>query len=180
MSRNDKKRDKAQGLVLQIYAAFGSALILSLLPHMSAAFMSLALSVAVLITAYIVRAKNDKGGFSENHMSFIIRTIWIGSFLASLIMIAVSAYLYNSINNAPLDSCVERFMVMGAAIDNMEVLKALFRPCQAEYIQANLKVFLVSGAMVAVPTLGYFSFRFFRGLLRALKGYRVSDVRSWL
>lgn len=179
MSSSDNKKDKEHNLVLQMYGALGAAMILSLVPNYYAALLSLALGMAVLIMGYVIRAQRDQGSYGENHMTFIIRTIWIGSFLALLVLVIGSVYLFNFLDNDPLLNCLDRFAAMGDEIYEWDVFRAVFRPCEQSYLDANLQTFIISGAIVGLPTLIYFSARFIRGLTRAFKGYRVSDPRSW-
>ena len=66
--------------VLNLYAALGASLILSVLPYMHAAALSLAFFTGVLIAAYVLRGKTENNSLIENHATFVIRTLWIGAF----------------------------------------------------------------------------------------------------
>lgn len=176
-----------QRRILRLYAAFGAALVLSVLPYMLAAFLSLVLGLGVLIAAYILRKDTAEGSLMENHMTFVIRTIWIGSFLALLTTSAGSIYLFQSLDNTPLLPCIENLIGMLSAITpdtSVEALQELMSQeiiyaCVENYMKANLRVFIGAGVLVAGPVLLYFIIRYARGLSRAMGGYRVAHPRHW-
>lgn len=177
----DKKQEQTpeQRQILQIYAAFGASMVLSLLPFMNAALLSLALGVAVLIYAYVLRKKHDQASLVENHMTYIIRTIWIGSFIALIVMIFGAIYLYVYLDNRPLNGCVDQILAAGEAILDINVLLEAISPCSEMYIQTNIKTIMISAGMIIFPTIAYFTIRYMRGLMRAIKGHRVSDPNQW-
>lgn len=165
--------------VLRVYAAFGAALILSLVPTMFAAMFSLFLGTGVLVAAYIIRSKSDHGGLSENHMRFIIRTIWIGSLFALITTAIGSAYLFFNLDNTPLTPCLSGFLANAETITNLNGLKGAFGGCYEPYWVINAHTFIKSGIIVALPILVYFAARYARGLSRAMNGYRVAKPLAW-
>ena len=78
---------------LNIYTLFGVTLLSGLIPHWIGAVAALVLLTFLLSWAYSAKGGFEKDGFGENHMSFIIRTIWIGSFLGILTIIAGTIYM---------------------------------------------------------------------------------------
>jgi uncharacterized membrane protein len=181
MSDIEQKSDPEKKQVLQLYAAFGAALVLCIIPFFFAAFISFALFLGVLIAAYILRGNAKHGDLLENHTTYVIRTIWIGSLFAVLTMILGSVYLFLNIDNTPLDPCIQHFLNMQAnanTVDMMALAIAL-KGCSIGYIGANFKVFLISFLGIAGPILLYFIVRYARGLSRALSGYRVNKPLGW-
>lgn len=176
---SEKQIDKEKANALQIYAAFGAALVLSFVPTMFAAFLSTALGLGVLIAAYVVRKQNDAGSLSENHMTFIIRTIWIGSFFALITMTAGSIYLFLNLDNAPLEPCFSGLLSAAGSITDMASLKASFGSCYEPYWFLNKGTFITGGVIAAAPILVYFLVRYARGLSRAMNGYRVAKPLAW-
>ncbi len=173
--------DPYQKKIIRIYGLFGLSLLLSLVPNIPAACVSAALGLGVLVIAYVLRTGAEENSLLENHMTFIIRTIWIGSFFAMLAMFAASFYLLKTIDNTPLNPCIEKFLAMGAVLDmsNPESLMGIFSNCWAAYWSANMKAFIGGGVIAAGPVLFYFIVRYARGLSRAIRGYRVSNPRTW-
>lgn len=176
---SDQKETDEKKVVTQIYAAFGAALILSFVPFFSAATLSMILGMGVLIAAYVIRSRAQDDSLADNHMTFIIRTIWIGSFFA-LISTAIGAiYLYLNLDNEPLAPCVSDLMAGAQNLINMGSLKDIFGDCYEPYWALNSRTFITSGVIVALPAVLYFSLRFIRGLSRAMNGYRVAKPLSW-
>jgi uncharacterized membrane protein len=171
-----------QKKILRLYAAFGAALVLSVIPFFLAAFLSMGLAMGVLLAAYILRTDTAEGTLIENHMTFVIRTMWIGSFLALITMAAGSFYLFHGIDNTPLDPCIQHLHLLnsGAQIFDVGVIFGTFQGCLKNYWIINFKVFLISGIIAGGPVLAYFIIRYARGLARAIDGYRVSNPHHWL
>ncbi|MGQ0526521.1 MAG: hypothetical protein ACT4OY_00590 [Alphaproteobacteria bacterium] len=167
--------------ILQVYAVFGVGLVFSVIPFFAAAGLSLVLVMVTLIAAYIIRSGAQDASLTENHMTYIIRTIWIGSFIASLTLIAASLYLLAVIDNTPLDPCIQKFyqMSMGGMTFDVQTLSGTFEACAISYIVVNLNSFLIAAAIGALPVLVYFGARYAHGLNRALKGYRIAKPDTW-
>ncbi|MCC7304911.1 MAG: hypothetical protein IT558_01475 [Alphaproteobacteria bacterium] len=167
--------------ILRLYALFGAGLILCVVPFPLAALLSMIFIFGVLVAAYIVRTGASVDGLIFNHATFIIRTIWIGSFIAALTMTAASIYLLRNIDNSPLDPCINQFLSIGpeTALSDLMKLQAIFQGCWHSYWMANIHVFITSGSIAAGPPLLYFIVRYARGLSRALDGYRVAKPESW-
>ncbi len=174
---DEKERKK----ILNLYGAFGAGLLLSILPHAAAAALSLVFIIGVLMAAGAMRKKSAEGSLSENHAVFIIRTIWIGSFFAVITLIPGILYLLSSVDNAPLMDCLEA--VASGQIDpasiSMQTGSDMFQPCMDDFMGSNRYAFIISLSITAIPVLLYFGMRFTRGLSRAMKGYRIANVKIW-
>ncbi|MGB4107249.1 MAG: hypothetical protein WBK55_05585 [Alphaproteobacteria bacterium] len=169
-----------QKKIIRIYAAFGAGLALSFAPFLVAALISGALVIGVLCIAYVLRTDTEQGSLTENHMTFIIRTIWIGSFLALITLTIASIYLFKVLNNTPLQPCLDQILSMAdpAAIESF-AMNFMGTTCWAEYWQTNLAAFIVAFIITAAPVLLYFAVRYVRGVTRAMRGYRVANPKSW-
>ena len=174
--------DPDQRKIMQLYAAYGAALVLSVVPFVLAAFISAGLFMGVLIAAYILRTGTEHGSLIENHMTFVIHTIWIGSFLALLTMTGASIYLFNTLDNTPLDPCINQFLAIGSStqVIELQAMLGVFQGCFESYVNANFKTFIISALIAAGPVLLYFIVRYARGFSRAASGYRISHPESWL
>jgi uncharacterized membrane protein len=178
---SDTSANPDQKKVLRLYAAFGAALVLCIVPLFLAAMLSMGLFFGVLIAAYILRTDAGQGSFLENHMTYVIRTIWIGSFFALLTLTAGSIYLFKALDNAPLTLCINEFMTMGphTTAAQMQALMPLWTSCFEGYVQVNWQTFLISFIVVAGPILIYFIARYAHGLRRAMGAYRVNKPLAW-
>ncbi len=169
-----------QKKIVRIYSVFGLSLVASVIPEMTAAFFSLILGIGVLITAYTVRSASAKDSLTENHMTFIIRTIWIGSFFAISSMIAAALYLFAVLDNMVLIPCVERFAGTGVPVESdTALIMDMFGECFQTYWATNKQPLIIGGIIAAGPVLIYFIARFVRGITRASRGYRVANPKAW-
>jgi len=169
-------------VVMQVYAAFAVSLILCTLPYTTAAVVCMIFLLGVLLAAYIIRWRADKDSFCHNHMTYIIRTIWISGLFASVTTAAGGAYLIAYVDNAPLSNCIDMFL--GISPDkaaSMSGLQAMeyFDPCMENFISTNWQVLMVSMAISAGPIMLYLLYRFVTGISRAMKGYRVAQPQAW-
>lgn len=172
--------DIEQRKITSVYVAFGAGLALSLAPFLVAALLSGALIVGALFIAYVLRTDSEQGSLIENHMIFIIRTIWIGSLLTLITLTIAGLYLFKALNNAPLQPCVDQILSMAdpAAMESI-VINFMATQCWANYWQTNLTAFIVAFVITAVPAFLYFAIRYMRGVTRAVRGYRVANPKAW-
>lgn len=182
---NDHQDAAAPGrnLVLYVYGAFGICLVSSFLPLLEAAIVSIFLLAAVLIAAYIIRAKSEEGSLPENHMTFIIRTIWIAGIISIVSISSGCAFMLMDIDNAPLGPCIDQILGLDPAqAQGMSTLALyqMFGPCLDEFIKVNFMVLIISAAIAGAPILVYLLYRYIKGLSRAIKGYRIANQKSWL
>lgn len=174
--------DPHRATVLNLYAAFAVSLILSLMPHGILALLALIFMIGVLIAAYIVRSRVEPETLAENHATYIIRTIWIGSLLAAITTSIGGAIMLSDINYEPFMPCADRLAAQGmdfAANASFAQVWELTSPCFDAFINANLNTLIMAGAITILPVLAYFAVRFVRGLSRAIKGYRLAKPRAW-
>lgn len=172
--------DIEQKKIIRLYAAFGAGLAMSFAPFLVAALVSAALLIGVLFIAYVLRTDAEQGSLTENHATFIIRTIWIGSFFTLITLSIASIYLFKVLNNAPLQPCVDQILSMAgpAAIESF-VMNFMGTKCWADYWQTNLMAFIVAFVITAAPVVVYFVVRYVRGVTRAMRGYRVANPKAW-
>jgi uncharacterized membrane protein len=171
-----------QKKIVRIYAAFGASLILSLVPLVIAAGISLLLGLGVLVIAYVLRTDTEEGSLTENHMTFIIRTIWIGCFVSLITMMVASLYLFQNLDNTPLQVCANDILNTFSNMTAFEpetLERFLDSACFIDYWRVNIRTFVISGVMAAGPVLLYFFVRYTRGFTRATRGYRVANPNSW-
>jgi uncharacterized membrane protein len=177
----ETKKDPDQKSVLRLYAALGAAMALSLAPWMSAAFGSTFLFIGVLAAAYIMRGRNVPGSLMESHANYIIRTVWIASFITIFTLAAAGAYLLRKIDNTLLQPCIDRLLSLGGQeqLPPYRELAPVFEPCMEPWLRSNGNIFLVSVLLAGLPVFLYMLLRFSRGLIRTAGGYRIADARSW-
>ena len=175
--------DTQKKVILNLYAAFAVSLLLSFVPSAIVAMIALIFFVGVLIAAYVLRGKADVEDLQHNHMTYIIRTIWLSGFLGIITTTAASFYMLSGIDYSPLDPCVDLIAskdpeaVAQASADD---LIHLATPCMNAFLKTNQTLLYTSAALAGAPMILYIIYRFGYGLTRAMKGYRVANVKTWL
>jgi uncharacterized membrane protein len=174
--------DEGKGKVINLYAAFGISLIMSLMPYGIAAVVSFIFLIGVLIAAYAIRKKSEEHSLAENHCTYIIRTIWIGGALSVVTIAVASGLLVADLDYSPFIPCSESFAEKGQEFVNnatYEQIMHLSQPCMNDFIAANMNGLVLAGLVGIVPILIYFAYRYVKGLMRALNGYRLADPKAW-
>ena len=185
MTDNDVENhaDPDRGMILFIYGLFGLSIILTLIPNVIVAGLSLVALLLTMILTYMFRARRPEDSLMHNHMVFIIRTIWIGGFLMIFTLIAGAGIMLYGINNAPLQPCIDKFIGSvnpdTISMNDVKSMSDIFGACMNSYIGVNWITFLISGVVAAGPILLYFFVRFARGMGRAISGYRLANPQAW-
>lgn len=178
--------DPEQKPTLIYYGVFGTGLILSMVPSLQAALAALLLITGVLIAAYIARSNAKNDGLLENHMTFIIRTIWIATMFSMLTTAAGTAYMMQHIDYSPIYTCMEQSLNISQQIlmsaDTAQLIalgEKIANVCLPDFVNGNMRTFMNATLIAGGPILLYAIYRFVRGLSRATKGYRILKPASW-
>ncbi len=168
--------------VTNLYAAFGVGLVLSLVPHSIVTVVALVFMLGVLGSAYSKRKKSEPDSLLENHATYIIRTIWIGTLFSVITVSLAGLYMMDGIDYSAFQPCAEEFARNGASIAEQASFPAVWQatePCYNNFINENFSLLMRSAIMAAGPIIVYFGYRYAKGLTRAMKGYRMMDPRVW-
>lgn len=163
----------AKQKILALYISFSSCVVLSCLPDVNMQNLSLVLGVLSLIAAYVVRQKAGLESLEGHHATFVIRTIWIWSLFFSLGLIGAGIALSVEGDMTPVDRFIEGAM-NGAVPD-----EASMRGLMEEYFLVNRDLMIRLAILWLAPAQIYAVWRLARGGERAIRGYRLKDVRSW-
>ncbi len=172
----------AQKNIINVYALFVVAVVLSIVPQIWAALVSLLFFTLLLGIAYFLRRRCEEHSLQHNHMIYIIRTVWIATFITLLGVIAAMVYIVVSVDPLPFQSCADPIsnqVVRYFEAGQTEALYALLEPCLSVFFSANSFVFILSGLIVGGPVLMYLAYRLTKGMRRALKGYRLANPKEW-
>lgn len=174
------KHTKEIKAINNVYALLCVSLVLGFLPLMEAAFLALLMFTVALIAAYVLRSKATENSLCENHMTYIIRTIWIASLFAVITIALASLYLLPNYDDAALTICVNQVVnSMGSGMTNPAALENHLQPCMDQFISDNKVVFITSTIIAAAPVVIYLGYRMAKGISRAAKGHRIGDVKNW-
>ena len=171
-----------QKKLYNLYALFGVSLILCVVPYVSAAILCIVFFTWLLIASYIIRGKAEDKSLVHNHTTFIIRTLWIGALISVITTLAASAYMLGTISYEPFQPCAEVIARQGINYlheMSSEQLYEMISPCVDDFVAYNKQPLIIAVAIGAAPPLIYIAYRFVKGLSRIVKGYRVSNPRSW-
>lgn len=173
--------DPDKKAVLNLYSAFGVALVLSLVPSALVSLVALFFLLGVLISAYRMRKKFEMESLGENHTTYIIRTIWIGTLFSVISVSAAGIYMLSGIDYTAFQPCAEGLAAQGADAANasFDVIWGAAEPCFDNFINENFKLLSISALVAAGPIILYFAYRYAKGLTRALKGYRIMNAKAW-
>lgn len=168
--QDDIKQKKTNNLYLVLILST----VLSFVPFAIAQLASISLILAVLIMAYIYRAKDSDDGLLFNHMTYLIRTIWIGSTFLGIGVIAAGLYMYVQGDHTLIQDAANQ-----AANGVMFSEEALIQ-LSSDYMNANKSVLILGTGVFVGPAILYFIYRIANGYSRAAKGYRIANPKSWL
>ncbi len=174
--------DPSQSTLTKLYSALLAALVFSFWPSVTAALMALIFATGVLVAAYIYRGKSEEGSLLHNHTTYLIRTIWVGSFFALITTSIASFYMITRIDSMPMMACLEplaRQMQEGTVHLDQAMLMEMIAPCWDQYMDINRQTFITSGAIAVIPVLLYFVIRLVRGFTRAMKGVAITKPKAW-
>lgn len=180
--KNDQPADPDKKRVLNLYAAFGVSLLLTLVPSLLISFVALVFVVGVLIGAYMMRRASEVESLAENHCTYVIRTLWISALISLITLFAGSAFMLGGIDYAPFEPCANAMAQKGAEFAqnaSYEEVYALAEPCMNAFIDFNMSLLMTTALITAGPVLIYLGYRYGKGLLRALKGYRMANPKAW-
>jgi len=165
---------KEQKTITNIYAALSVALLMTFIPLVSAAACALVLFIGTWIAAYMIRGRAGHDSLLANHMTYIIRTLWItGLFSLPTIGIA-TVYILSTYDPNPLLNCLGYITTT-----NMGAIQAAIKPCMHDFVQNNIGYFINGTIIAAGPLVIYLVYRLAKGTARAAKGHRIGNVKNW-
>jgi uncharacterized membrane protein len=168
--QDEEKQKKTNNL----YIILIISTVLSFVPFAVAQLASISLIIAVLIMAYLYRAKDSEDGLLFNHMTYLIRTIWIGSTFLSAGIIAAGIYVFLQGDHSLVQNAANQ--ISAGTMFSENDLIALGN----DYIMANKNVLILGTGVFVGPAILYFIYRIANGYSRAAKGYRIANPKSWL
>ena len=168
--------------ILRVYGAFAATLLFMLVPHIGMCIIAMSMLLGTMIAAYNVRRKAEAHSLAADHMTFIIRTLWIGSGLALITTALASGYMLATADMVPLQSCSDRAAqtIINTGTTDTAALQAMMQPCIDGFISGNMGVLINAVIIAAGAPMLYVADRLAQGLSRARKGHRLGNVKSWL
>lgn len=165
---------KQQNKINILYGILIVSTVLSFVPEVTLQIFSFILLALVLIFASYYKKTDKVDGLLYNHMTYMIGTIWIGSAMLLLGMIAGGIWVHGSADNSAFDAMMAQ--VEGGNIPTAEDLKAT----AASYMEINKRLLITSTIVTVGPGVLYIIYRVATGMSRAYQGYRIANPKSWL
>ncbi len=151
--------------VFGVYISFLLALISNFIPSTMIQFFGGFLFIVTFFSAYIIRWKNKNESFKKNHMTFLIRTFWIGSLILVIgMLLSILLGDHTIINNT-----VEGIM-NGIVFTYSELTVIMMN-----YARANIFVF----GLCLLPSLIYLSYRLIKGMIKTYYHQEIEHLKSW-
>ena len=167
--------EKNRTAILGFYAVLSLVVIFTGLPNFSLQNIGYTLVTIALIVAYIARARWPRGdSFEENHSTYIIRTIWMYSFLFTIGAMVASWIVWQNGNRTALDELAES-LVSGA-----QPTEETMDTAMKKYLSDNMDMMLRVSRVWVCPSQLYLVWRILQGGGRAFKNYRVANPKSWI
>jgi len=161
--------------ITQIYALLTVSILMVFIPLFSAALLSTIMFLCVWIAAYILRSKAEENSLQENHMTYIIRTIWILGLFTFISSGIASAFIIPNMDISGFLSCSSTLPLT----EDYQLLIDAFIPCAESFVETNKTLFIRSTIFAGGPLVIYVGYRLAKGLSRALKGHRIGNVKNW-
>lgn len=155
--------DKERKTILTAYGLFAAMMAVSFIPSAWAAVTATILYFIALAFPCHARKRAAAGSLTGNHMTYIIRTIWIASFMAVVTVAAGVCYVLALYDPASIDACAQN--LMSGSMDT--------EACIADFMDANGNVLFAGGLIAAAPVAVYCLWRLFRGTNAALRNVRT-------
>jgi uncharacterized membrane protein len=106
-------------------------------------------------------------------MTFLIRTFWISSLIFLVSVIPVIVWVWPKVDLNGLAA------LANDAGGDYSTLQAMGPERLMEAAGLTASVYKISSLILIGPSMLYFIYRVAKGLARAMKGYRLNDVKSW-
>ena len=169
-----EKNAKEQRLVTNVYGAFVASIIAQFIPLMIVQLFGFFLFCCVLLAAYIIRARSKEAvSLTANHMTYIIKTVWVASIFLTIGMMLGGAYIYYNADNSVMQQFLDR-LYKGYVFSPYD-----FRALVESYMRENMTLILTASVLALGPGILYIGYRTVNGISRAVKGYRMSKPDAW-
>lgn len=163
-----------QKTIMQFYAAFVASILCNFVPMAIVQGFGLCLFLAVMIAAYIYKARSPLDSLLYNHMTYLIGTIWIGSFLLLIGMAIATYWVYNKGDHTLIMSFMDS--VNSGVVPTPDQMEGVMM----QYIQVNKALLITATLSTIGPGMLYIIYRTVYAMTRASKGYRLAKPAGWL
>lgn len=154
--------------VQNIYAAIIAAFVLNFVPDQLVQIIASLVFLCVFIALYVFRRLAEEESLIDNHMTYLIRSIWIGGLFIIIGTIISAVYFIGTIG-------FEEYARLGQQAIEQQDPMAIMTVFESAYPR---EIF-ISVMITFAPGTLYLAFRLAKGLARAIKGYRIAKPTTW-
>lgn len=170
----DIHQDPEPRRLRQYYAGLCCAVLLHFVPLINVQVVAGVLFLVLFAGAYVLRARHETEGLMDNHMTYIIRTIWLFGAIMLVGGVLGGMYMSTYADMGPVNDMLAR-MQQGITYNAPEMMNVIYN-----FLTLNGQHTLVAAGLAIGPAALYLIYRLAGGLERALKGYRIANPRSVL
>ena len=170
-------KTNAKNKIIVCYNGVILSLCLSIHPNMWVQVPAQVIFLVIFVLTYMFRSKAEDKSLLDNHMTYLIRTIWIGSLFFCIGFIPGCIWFWEAGEHSLMLDYVAD-MMGGAYLDPL-VAQAAYEEMMKQYMAVNKDLLIKIGIITLGPSLAYMLYRMVKGLLRGAKGYRIMNVESW-
>ena len=143
------------------------------IPSMMAQNIGLVGLSVLLVVLYLVRGAGNTDSLTDNHTSFLITSLWVFGLLSVIGTAAAGILVTNDADPSAL------LPMMGMMRGETPVDEAALMAALETYLHDNHDIMLKSLRVCLFPAELYLIYRATRGLVRAVKLYRIARPRLW-
>lgn len=161
--------------IVNVYAALSAAIVAQFIPHITIQLIGVCLFGLVWLAVIIIRRlAKDPDGLTKNHMTFILKTIWVGSLLLTIGTTLGSAYIYEFGDNTVIYDFLNRISA-GSLIGFYDIEGVI-----KMYMIRNKSLIIMTAIASFGPCIIYIVYRLVGGVSRAKKGHRIGNPKAWI
>lgn len=161
--------------IVNVYAALTASIIAQFIPQITVQLIGVCLFALVWLATIIMRRMDkDPEGLTKNHMTYLLKTIWVGSLFLTIGTTLGAAYIYNFADNSVIYDFLNR-MRTGSLIGVYDIEGVI------KMYMINNSVLIITTALASLgPCLAYIIYRLVKGVARAKKGHRMGNPKAWI
>lgn len=160
-----------------LYASLLGSCIFGVVPLAVAQIVSLLALIVAFYLCYKWRKSTSVDGLLHNHLTFLIRTVWIFSLFFLVGFVPGSIWFWEAGDHAEMFSFADDF-VNGSYFDPIEAQRA-YEAMLGQYWEANKALSIKIIVLTMGPSLIYYFYRLSKGLINMRKHQQIANVSSW-
>ncbi len=172
---------REQKMVMNVYGALLASLLLSFIPEISFALVAMLFFFGVLVIATIIRSDAHPDSLTVNHMTWIIRTIWLACLFSVATIPAGGVYLWTHLDFSEIESCsLKASNYINSQNQNLSPLElwSFLDPCAGPFLKHNWELIVAAGFITLLPITVFLTIRLAKGISRAAKGFQLANAES--